>query len=107
MQNKFVMYLFYFFDHFLGCGFNCVTRRIWQRLGTSPHRASLLLLLCWGRDAPSPLSLSLPPPCLAWAPKSPTQRCCHDASMAPKLAPGGGHRVPTTAGERLGAGRPP
>jgi len=45
MQNKFVLYLLYFFDHFFGCGFNCVPRRIWQRLGTSPHRATLGMLL--------------------------------------------------------------
>jgi len=94
------------FDHLFGCGFNCVPRRIWQRLGTSPHRASFSLLLCRGRDAPVPLSLSRNPPPLAWAPHSPTQRCCHDADMALKQAPGGDHHVQTTARERLGAGRP-
>jgi len=75
MQNKFAMYLFNFFHHFFGCVFNCVPRRIWQRLGTSPHRASLLLLHCCGRDAPFPLSLSPRPAPLALAHHSPAQRC--------------------------------
>jgi len=62
MQTKFVVSLFYFLDHFFGFGFSCVPRRIWQRLGTSSHRATLGLLLCSGRDAPSVFSIAPRPP---------------------------------------------
>jgi len=100
MQNTFVLYLIDFFDHFFGCCSICVPRRIWQRLGTSPHRATRGMPLCCGRDAPSRFSLAPPPPPpLAWNPRCPPQRCCYDADMAPKQAPT--VRVRLTNKERL------